>query len=171
MASIINELVDVLNEEKEFYQSLTEIAKEKTPVIIKGNIDELQKITDREQPIVGKLQTLEKKRTQIMDDAAEVLGKEQGSLKLADLVRMFTNQPEEQKKLAVVYDQLMFTLRDMDVVNKRNQMLLEQALEMVEFDIQLHQNLKRAPENANYGRDAYSVADKRSGSASFDAKQ
>ena len=84
---------------------------------------------------------------------------------------MFTNQPEEQKKLAVVYDQLMFALRDMDVVNKRNQMLLEQALEMVEFDIQLHQNLKRAPENANYGRDAYSVADKRSGSASFDAKQ
>ena len=171
MASIINELVDVLNAEKEFYQSLTEIAKEKTPVIIKGNIDELQKITEKEQSIVGKLQALEKKRLQIMDDAAEVLGKEQGSLKLADLVRMFTNQPEEQKKLAALYDQLMFALRDMDVVNKRNQMLLEQALEMVEFDIQLHQNLKRAPENANYGRDAYSVADKRSGSASFDAKQ
>ena len=171
MASIINELVDVLNTEKDFYQSLTEIAKEKTPVIIKGNIDELQKITEREQSIVGQLQALEKKRVQIMDDAAEVLGKEQGSLKLADLVRMFTNQPEEQKRLAAVYDQLMFTLRDMDVVNKRNQMLLEQALEMVEFDIQLHQNLKRAPENANYGRDAYSVADKRSGSASFDAKQ
>ena len=171
MASIINELVDVLNTEKKFYQSLTEIAKEKTPVIIKGNIDELQKITEREQPIVGELQILEKKRTGIMNDAAEVLGKEQGSLKLADLVRMLTNQPEEQKKLAVVYDQLMFTLRDMDVVNKRNQMLLEQALEMVEFDIQLYQNLKRAPENANYGRDAYSVADKRSGSASFDARQ
>ena len=171
MASIINELVDVLNAETDFYQNLTEIAKEKTPVIIKGNIDELQKLTEREQPIVGELQMLEKKSTQIMDDAAEVLGKEQGSLKLADLVRMFTNQPEEQKRLAAVYDQLMFTLRDMDVVNKRNQMLLEQALEMVEFDIQLHQNLKRAPENANYGKDAYSVADKRSGSASFDAKQ
>lgn len=171
MASIINELVDVLCEEKEFYQSLTEIAKEKTPVIIKGNIEELQKITEKEQSIVGKLQTLEKKRARIMDDAADVLGKEQGSLKLADLVRMFTNQPEEQKKLAAIYDQLMFTLRDMDVVNKRNQMLLEQALEMVEFDIQLYQNLKRAPENANYGRDAYSVADRRSGSVSFDAKQ
>ena len=171
MASIINELMDVLNAEKDFYQNLTEIAKEKTPVIIKGNIDELQKITEREQRIVGEIQVLEKKRARIMGDAAEVLGKEQGSLKLADLVRMFTNQPVEQKKLAAVYDQLMFTLRDMDVVNKRNQMLLEQALEMVEFDIQLHQNLKRAPENANYGRDAYSVADKRSGSASFDAKQ
>ena len=80
MASIINELVDVLNEEKDFYQSLTEIAKEKTPVIIKGNIDELQKITEKEQPIVENLQVLEKKRAQIMDDAADVLGKEQGSL-------------------------------------------------------------------------------------------
>ncbi len=171
MASLMNELVDVLNMEKEFYQSLTGIAKEKTPVIIEGNIEELQKITEKEQPIVEKLQALEKKRTQIMNDAAEVLEKERGSLKLADLVRMFTNQPEEQKKLAAVYDQLMFTLKDMDVINKRNQMLLEQALEMVEFDIHLYQNLKRAPENANYGKDAYSVADKRGGSASFDAKQ
>lgn len=171
MASLMNEMVDVLNRERECYQSLTEIAKEKTPVIIEGNINELQQITEREQPIVEKLQGLEKSRTRIMDDVAEVLGKEKGSLRLTDLVRMFTSQPEEQKKLAAVYDQLMFTLKDMDVINKRNQMLLEQALEMVEFDIQLYQNLKRAPENANYGKDAYSVADRRSGSASFDAKQ
>lgn len=171
MASLMNELVDVLNREKEYYQSLTEIAKEKTPVIIEGNINELQQITEREQPIVERLQALEKHRLQVMDDVAEVLGKEKGSLRLTDLVRMFTSQPEEQKKLAAVYDQLMFTLKDMDVINKRNQMLLEQALEMVEFDIQLYQNLKRAPENANYGKDAYSVADRRSGSASFDAKQ
>lgn len=171
MASLMNELVDVLNAERECYQSLTGIAEEKTPIIIEGNIDELQKITEKEQPIIGDLQKLEKQRMRIMDDAAEVLGREQGSLKLTDLVEMFSNQPEERKKLAAIYDQLMLTLKDMDVINKRNQMLLEQALEMVEFDIQLHQNLKRAPENANYGKDAYSVADKRSGSASFDAKQ
>lgn len=171
MASLMNELVDVLNAEKEYYQSLIKIAEEKTPVIIEGNIDELQKITEKEQPIVGELQILEKQRMQLMNDAAEVLGREPGSVKLADLVNMFTNQPEEQKRLAAVYDQLMFIVKDMDIINKRNQMLLEQALEMVEFDIQLFQNLKRAPENANYGKDAYSVADKRSGSASFDAKQ
>lgn len=171
MASLMNELVDVLNAEKEYYQSLIKIAEEKTPVIIEGNIDELQKITEKEQPVVGELQMLEKQRMQLMNDAAEVLGREPGSVKLADLVNMFTNQPEEQKRLAAVYDQLMFIVKDMDIVNKRNQMLLEQALEMVEFDIQLFQNLKRAPENANYGKDAYSVADKRSGSASFDAKQ
>ncbi len=171
MASLMNELVDILEREMDSYQRLTQIAQEKTPVIIEGNIGELQKITEKEQPIVENLQRLEKKRMQIMDDAAEVLGKEKGTLKLAELVRLFTKQPEEQKKLAAVYDQLMFVLKDMDVINKRNQMLLEQALEMVEFDIQLYQNLKRAPENANYGKDAYSVADKRSGSASFDAKQ
>lgn len=171
MASLMNELVDVLNAEREYYQRLIKIAEEKTPIIIEGNINELQKITEKEQPIVENLRKLEKQRMQLMDDAAEVLGREPGSLKLADLVNMFTNQPEEQKKLAAVYDRLMFILKDMDIINKRNQMLLEQAMEMVEFDIQLYQNLKRAPENANYGKDAYSVADKRSGSANFDAKQ
>jgi flagellar biosynthesis/type III secretory pathway chaperone len=167
----MNELVEVLNIEIEFYRSLTAIAKEKTPVIIEGNINQLQQITEKEQPIVEKLRKMEKRRMQIMEDAAEVLGQEKDKLKLADLVRLFTSQQDEQKKLAAVYDELMRTLKDMDAVNKRNQMLLEQALEMVEFDIQLYQNLKRAPENANYGKDAYSVADKRSGSASFDAKQ
>ncbi len=171
LASLMNELIDILEQEKEFYQRLTQIAKEKTPIIIGGSIAELQQITEKEQPYVENLQRLEKNRMRIMDDASEVLGREKGTLKLADLVRIFTKQPEEQKKLAAIYDQLMFALKDMDAVNKRNQLLLEQALEMVEFDIQLYQNLKRAPENANYGKDAYSVADKRSGSASFDARQ
>ncbi len=171
MASLMDELIEVLNKEKDLYQKLTEIAQEKTPVIIEGNVSELQRITEKEQPIVERLQALEKQRLHIMEDVAEVLGEEKGTLKLVDLVKMFTKKPEEHKRLAAVYDQLMLSLKDMDVVNKRNQMLLEQALEMVEFDIQLYQNLKRAPENANYGKDAYSVADKRSGSASFDAKQ
>lgn len=171
MASLMNELVDVLNMEKEYYQSLIKIANEKTPVVIEGNIEALQIITEKEQPIVEKLQSLEKRRMQVMDDAAEVLGKEKGSLKLVELIEMFSAQPEEQKKLATTYDGLMTVLKEMDSINKRNQMLLEQALELVEFDIHLYQNLKRAPENANYGKDAYSVADRRSGGVSFDAKQ
>lgn len=172
MASLMDELVTVLESEDKEYLILTEIAKEKTPVIIEGKIEELQKVTEREQEIVGRIQHLEKQRMQVMHDISEVLGKKEEELTLAGLVKLFEGKPEEQKKLSVVYDKLVATVKAMDVVNKRNQALLEQALEMVEFDINLFQGLKRAPENANYGKDAYSIADKRrEGVTSFDAKQ
>lgn len=171
MASLMEELVAVLEAEDKEYLVLTEIAKEKTPVIVAGKIEELQKVTEREQEIVARIQQLEKKRTQVMKDISDVLGKQDEELTLSGLVKMFSNKPEEQKKLSAVYDKLVSTVKSMDVVNKRNQALLEQALELVEFDINLYHSLKRAPENANYGRDAYSVADKRDGLASFDAKQ
>lgn len=171
MASLMDELVAVLEAEEKEYLVLTEIAKEKTPVIVAGKIEELQKVTEKEQEIVTNIQRLEKKRTQVMKDILDVLGKPEENLTLAALTRMFDGKPEEQKKLSTVYDKLISTVKSMDVVNKRNQALLEQALELVEFDINLFQGLKRAPENANYGRDAYSLADKRGGMTSFDAKQ
>lgn len=171
MASLMEDLVGVLEEEDKEYLILTEIAKEKTPVIVAGKIEELQKVTEREQEVVARIQRLEKQRMQVMKDISEVLGKREEELTLAGLVKMFANKPDEQKKLSTVFDKLVSTVKSMDVVNKRNQALLEQALELVEFDINLFHSLKRAPENANYGKDAYSLADKRETLASFDAKQ
>ncbi len=173
MASLMEELVSVLEAEEKEYKVLSQIATEKTAIIVAGKVDELLKVTEREQDIVGRIQQLEKKRTQVMKDIGDVLGRQDEELTLTKLVHLFENQPDEQKKLSTVCDRLINTVRDMDTVNKRNQMLLEQALDLVEFDINLYQGLKRAPENANYGRDAYSVADKRdnNGIRSFDAKQ
>lgn len=171
MASLMDDLVTVLEAEEKEYLALTEIAKEKTPVIVAGKIEELQKVTEREQEIVARIQHYDKKRTQVMKDISDVLGRQEENLTLAGLVKLFEGKPEEQKKLSAVYDSLIAAVKAMEVVNKRNQALLEQAMEMVEFDINLFQGLKRAPENANYGRDAYSLADKRDGLTSFDVKQ
>ena len=57
-------------------------------------------------------------------------------------------------------------------VNEQNQMLLENALDMVNFDLSLIQAMRQAPETANYNKGAYSSGSiMGSANGMFDAKQ
>ena len=67
-------------------------------------------------------------------------------------------------------DRLRHTLDEMSVVNEQNRVLLEQALEMVNFDLTLFKSLRQAPETANYDKNAYNTGELL-GSSGFDAKQ
>ena len=55
-------------------------------------------------------------------------------------------------------------------VNDKNEMLLKQAIEMVEFDISLIKSLRQAPETANYNKNAYNTGTLL-GNSGFDFKQ
>ena len=58
----------------------------------------------------------------------------------------------------------------MRTINQQNEVLLKQALEMVEFDLTLLKSMRQAPETANYNRNAYNTGDLLGGGG-FDAKQ
>ena len=64
-------LIAVLQQECEEYNGLLELSDRKTPVIVAGDLDQLQKITDEEQEWVGRIAHLEKKRVEITADIAE----------------------------------------------------------------------------------------------------
>ena len=46
MASLIDNLRDILDRESEAYEELTTLSRKKTPVIIKGDLPQLQAIMD-----------------------------------------------------------------------------------------------------------------------------
>ena len=58
----------------------------------------------------------------------------------------------------------------MRTMNEQNQALLNQAMEMVEFDLTLLRSMRQAPETANYDKNAYNTGELLGGSG-FDAKQ
>ena len=62
MASLMENLIEVLDLESQEYENLLGLSEKKTPVIISGELDELAKITDEEQIVVGKINRLEQKR-------------------------------------------------------------------------------------------------------------
>lgn len=172
MASLMENLIDVLNRECKEYEGLLELSQQKTPIIISGNLENLQKITDEEQELVSRIYNLEKKRTEVTADIANVLNKDVEALKLTDLIAMLSARPSEQKVLADVHDRLQASVRGLQRVNEQNKELLSNALEMVEFELNLIQSMKTAPETANYNRGAHNAGTTMGvRSKSFDAKQ
>lgn len=172
MASLMENLISVLQEETEEYSKLLELSMKKTPAIVAGDLEGLQHITDEEQIIVAKLNRLDARREEVTGDIANVLNKDVKTLKLADIVDMLANRPAEQKQLAETHDGLKFVVGQMVRVNQQNQELIQQSLELVEFDLNLIHSLRSAPQTANYNRGAYVEGSSISTKAgNFDAKQ
>lgn len=172
MASLMENLMDVLDKESREYEGLLELSMKKTPVIIKGDLEQLQKITDEEQELVSRVHNLDKRRIATTADIANVLNKDVEQLKLPDLIQMLAGRPEEQKRLAQTHERLQNAAHGLQKVNEQNRELIANALELVEFDLTVVQSMKTAPETANYDKGAYN-----SGSTigvtsrGFDAKQ
>lgn len=172
MASLMENLIQVLEQESEEYEGLLSLSQKKTPIIVSSDLEKLQKITDDEQVIVSRINQLEKKRTEVVADIANVLNRDVDTLKLANLIEMLAARPVEQAKLTEAHDSLQKSVYGLKRVNEQNRELLTNALEMIEFEMNLLQASKAAPETANYNKGAYNAGDTMGVyNGGFDAKQ
>ena len=172
MASLMENLIQVLGQECDAYEALLDLSQKKTQVIASANLENLQKITDDEQEAAIRINCLEKRRAEVTADIANVLNRDVETLKLSRLIEMMQSRPGEQAKLAEAHDRLQSSVRELRRINEQNRELLENALEMVEFEMNLLQASKAAPETANYTRNAYSSGVQMgAANGNFDAKQ
>ena len=148
-------LIDVLDSENNEYEKLIVLAEQKTPVIVAGNIDDLGKITEDEQEIVGTIQGIEKQRNKILADIANVVNRDVKTLKLIDLIQMLDKMPDQQKLLKGAQKRLRAAIDRLRAANDKNQMLLADKLDMVDFNLNMIRAMKSAPQTANYTKDAY----------------
>lgn len=171
MASIMEELMDVLEKESVEYESLLELSKEKTPAIVAGKLEELREINDKEQDVVSRIQKLEHKREEVVKDIATVTNRNADTLKVTVIIEMLGNRPEEQKKLSVIHDRLKTAVNAVVSINNQNKTLIEHSLEMIEFDMNLFKSMRQAPEVANYNKGAYNTGGTSVVRGNFDTKQ
>lgn len=172
MASLIENLISILEAENQEYEILLELSKKKTPVLVKGDLDALQKIVEEEQFYADKVANLEKMRMEVVSDIATVLNKEVDTLTVKTIVELLKGQDKEQRELSRIHDKLKRTLKDMVVINDRNKELIQNSLDMVKFEINLFNSARQIPQTANYTKDAYNagyVAQEPAGG--FDTKQ
>ncbi|MBP1753962.1 MAG: hypothetical protein H6Q59_360 [Firmicutes bacterium] len=171
MASLIDELISVLEEECEVYQQLLPIAEEKTKVIVKNDLNALQEITSSEQMTVSRIHSLERKRDQIMGNIRTVINRKSGDFTLTTLIGLLEKQPSEQKALSIIHDNLKSTIQRLVEVNNRNKSLIQQSLEMIEFNMNFIQSTRMAPGNNTYTKGASQYETLASGTGMFDARQ
>lgn len=62
MASLIDDLINVLDEENTEYSRLYEISQKKTPIIVEGDLKKLEDIVQQEQLYLDRITNLEHKR-------------------------------------------------------------------------------------------------------------
>lgn len=157
MASLITVLIDTLHAENDEYQKLLELSKTKTPIIVKGDVAALRDLTAQEQVHVDRITNLENTRIETVKDIATVLNRDADTLTIRDIINLLAGQDEVQEQLKDIHGRIKITLDDMVAINEINKSLLQDSLEMVQFDINLISSLQGGPEVNNYTKDAYSV--------------
>ncbi|MBQ6967544.1 MAG: flagellar protein FlgN [Lachnospiraceae bacterium] len=168
----MEELIRVLGAEDEKYKDLLELSKKKTPILVEGDIEKLQKITDEEQVIVDEVANLELSRQAAMEDIANVLNKDVKTLKLSYLEEVLGKRPKEREELTRIHDRLKATIGELMVINSQNRELIRQSLDMIDFNLSLAKSMRTAPETGNYTKNAANAGSVLgSAQGGFDAKQ
>ena len=170
MASLVDELVNVLREETRLYSALEECADQKTDILVRADVPALEKLTIVEQAKSDELLALGHKQVQILTDIKTVLGRQDETLTVTTLIGYLGSQPKVQETLTIARDDLIAAAKRVQDKNQQNVILLQYAIEMTEFDITLFKSMRQAPETANYDKNAYNTGTIL-GTSGFDAKQ
>lgn len=170
MASLMEELITTLEKEAGLYEELIPIQEKKTVDIINNDLEALENTTVLEQSMIEKILRLENKRQEVIVNIGTVINRNPESLDIKTLVKILGNQPEEKKKLCQVHDNLRYTVGRLQELNRRNQSLIEQSLDFIEFNMNFIQSTRMSPGN-NYDRSASGVDAPVVQTRMFDAKQ
>lgn len=168
MASLVEELVNVLEAEKKIYVKLIGCEERKKDVLIAADVATLEEITTQEQLAGDELIAYSNQQIQILKDIATVLGRTEGKMTVTRLISLLDTQPKVQTQLTAARDSLLEAANQMKSLSDQNAVLIRQAIELNEFDMTLFKSLRQAPETANYDRSAYNTGSLLGGSG-FDA--
>ncbi|MDY5577986.1 MAG: flagellar protein FlgN [Lachnospiraceae bacterium] len=154
MASLIDELISVLEQENDEYKQLIDISSKKTRIIVKNDLDTLRAITAEEQKHLGTLINLEKKREDVTSDIALVMNRKKEDMTVKSIIPILEGQKEVQSRLVTVHEEIRKTLKDFNRINEINKSLIQESLELIDFNLNFVKGMYQAPEVANYSKDA-----------------
>ncbi|MFP4697159.1 MAG: flagellar protein FlgN [Eubacteriales bacterium] len=170
MASLIEDLTETLLEELDCYKELLKISTKKTDVIINGDVPSLQKLTNEEQTLAGRVFRLDKKREELINDIGIVINKKPEELTLLNLIDMLDSQLKEKEKLYKINEELRSNLSQLKEKNEQNKVLIQQSLDFIDFTVNAIRSSRNVPETAGYENKGTS-SQANNHTSMFDAKQ
>ena len=137
------ELISVLSKIVESYHSLLNLSKQKRAALVSVNVPDIERLTKDEEQIVtsiGKLEQIRKKITnQILSDlkVTEIEDSFMDMLALCD--------KKNADELIKVHNQLKDILKEVSNSNKINETLIQQALSVVNYNINVMSEAQATP--------------------------
>lgn len=171
MASLIEELTTVLQNEEEIYKKLIPVSERKTEILIRGDLKALQKVTEEEQVLLDQAAVQDHRREDVIRNMGMVLNRDPGEMSLTSLIELLAKQPEEKRRLSELHDSLRRVMQRLVDINEKNKNLIENSLEMIEFNMNFIQSTRMSPGSNNYDKHASTGGSAGYSAGSFDAKQ
>ncbi|MHB1167159.1 MAG: flagellar protein FlgN [Carboxydocellales bacterium] len=137
------ELMNILDRQRELYRKLLEIAKNKQPVLVKGDLAAIEKFTKQEEKIVVQVGKLEEQRSRVHQALANHFHVPEPEFTLSELASRVGTEVSD--KLSQVGDGLKNVLSELKDVNCLNSELIKQSLDFIEFTVNLITNVEETP--------------------------
>ncbi len=159
-----NKMISVLSSELELYQELLKLSQKKTDILVKGDVKLLDEITKIEQDMIMRMGKLEAKRGNIIKKIAETYKKDIKQINMSFLKQIMTQ--ENIKKLENLQEDMKYTLKQIDEKNRDNERLIKQALEYIDFSVDLlkdvgHTKSNYSPDGKDSKNRAFHFIDKK----------
>ena len=171
MASLIENMITILEEEELLHEKLVELAKGKADIIVKNDIEELQRITASEQVLMDEVLAAEKRREECLKDISIVINKPVDTITVTALAELMKGKPDIQRRLTKIHDNFGKVLKNLKTLNERNNALIKESLDMIQFDLNLLTAMRQTPITADYDKNAGNVGMHTTGRGVFDKIQ
>lgn len=158
MSGLLNNLIDSLTEQKQYYTELALISEEKRKVIIGNDLKVLADFTTVENVLISKNDRLEKRLDDIIKDIGVVLNIKPEELNITKIASVINNESDKVALLGLIKD-LQDLAEKLKKHNAMNKELLGNAIDYVQFSLNVIQNvdakddvrnvLKQAKRNKN----------------------
>ncbi len=136
-------LLDILQSQIDIYRKLLSLSLDKKPVLIKGNIIELERITKEEESLIIQVGRFEEQRQALHTALASHFLLSPEELGISEII----NRVDEplKTKFKKTFDEMKEVLDKISEVNSSNTDLVNSSLDFVNFSLNLLTNPSTTP--------------------------
>jgi flagellar biosynthesis/type III secretory pathway chaperone len=148
----IQALTDAMENLIRIHDSLLELAKQKTQVLVQNDVDQLNRIVNKESVLVRQIMELDRERVEAIDAfLAEKCYKPIPNITISELAKLIF-KAEDKQRLSDKQKALLERVDRLREHNTLNQQLIEQSLAFIDYTLDLI--IGSPEEEAIYGNPA-----------------
>lgn len=129
-------IIEILQKQSEVYEQLLELANQKTPVLVRNDVQQLNAILQQERKLIKRSEELEVSRMQHTNIFFANMRSHYRLGKLSDLIKAVTHA-DDKVTLSRYHGILTELLDELKRKNDKNQQLIQESLSFLDFSIEL----------------------------------
>lgn len=133
----VGPILDVMSQLIVAHEQLLALGEQKTDIIVRNNVEELNKIVGKESRLAAHIAELDQMRITVVGQYLTAKGyRPHPYITVSDIVKLIV-KVEEKQKIQETQRKLFDIIKRLKAVNKQNQQLIEQSLAYIDYSIDL----------------------------------